>query len=154
VPVREHPHDERADERKILDLASAANTDTLPAIEPVVGTEDIVRVRGVIDEIYLDDKIKEYVIDLVQETRAPEGSKLGLGPLVDFGASPRATLALALCSKVSAFMAARAYVTPQDVKEVAKNVLRHRIILSFEAEAEEMTTDDVIDRLLDGVRVP
>jgi MoxR-like ATPase len=145
---------ERADERRILDLASAANADTLPAIEPVVSPEDIVRVRGVIDEIYLDDKIKEYVIDLVQETRAPEGSKLGLGPLIDFGASPRATLALALSAKVSAFMDGRAYVTPQDVKDVAKNVLRHRIILTFEAEAEEMTTDDVIDRLLDGVRVP
>ena len=111
-------------------------------------------VRRVVDEIYVDDKIKEYVIDLVQETRAGPASRVGLTGLVDFGASPRATLGLVLCAKVNAFMAHRAYVTPQDVKDVAKNVLRHRILLSFEAEAEELTPDAVVDRLLDGVKVP
>ena len=145
---------ERAAEREILDLASAEKSDNLPAFDPVVSPEDVIRVRAVVDEVYLDDKIKEYIIDLVTETRLKSGSKLGLDGLIDFGASPRATLGLVLCSKVSAFMDGRAYVTPQDVKDVAKNVLRHRIILSFEAEAEELTTDDVVDRLLDGVKVP
>jgi MoxR-like ATPase len=145
---------ERAAEREILDLASAERSDRLPEFAPVVSPEDIVRVRSVVDEIYLDDKIKEYIVDLVTETRLPSGSKLGLDGLIDYGASPRATLALVLCSKVAAFMDGRAYVTPQDVKDVAKGVLRHRVILSFEAEAEDMTTDDVVDRLLDGVKVP
>jgi MoxR-like ATPase len=144
----------REEERRILDLASAETSDTLPDLEEVVTPEDIVRVRSVVDEIYLDDKIKEYIIDLVQETRKGEESKLGLANLVDFGASPRATLSLVVCSRVAAFMDGRGYVTPQDVKDVAKNVLRHRVILSFEAEAEELTADDVVDRLLDGVKVP
>jgi MoxR-like ATPase len=144
----------RAEERKILDLASAEDSEAMPAIEPVVSPEEIVAVRRVVDEIYVDDKIKEYVIDLVQETRAGPASRVGLTGLVDFGASPRATLGLVLCAKVNAFMAHRAYVTPQDVKDVAKNVLRHRILLSFEAEAEELTPDAVVDRLLDGVKVP
>ncbi len=145
---------ERAEERKILDLASAESSDRLPDLKEVVTPEDIVRVRSVVDEIYLDDKIKEYIIDLVLETRAREGSRLGLSELLDYGASPRATLALALCSRVAAFMDGRPYVTPQDVKDVAPAVLRHRIILSFEAEAEELTPDDIVKRLLDGVKVP
>ncbi len=144
----------RDEERQILELASAADSDHLPALEAVVTPEDILRVRSVVDEIYLDDKIKDYIIDLVLETRKGTESKLGLADLVEFGASPRATLGLVLCSRVAAFMDGRAYVTPQDVKDVAKNVLRHRVILSFEAEAEEMTADDVVDRLLDGVKVP
>ncbi len=126
----------------------------MPDLEPVVTPHDIIRVRSVVDEIYLDDKIKDYIIDLVQETRKGADSTLGLGALLEFGASPRATLGLVLCSRVAAFMDGRAYVTPQDVKDVAKNVLRHRLILGFEAEAEEITADDVVDRLLDGVKVP
>ena len=110
--------------------------------------------RSVVDEIYVDDKIKEYIVDLVEETRAGAGGKLDLGGLIDFGASPRATLGLVLCARVAAFMEGRGYVTPQDVKDVALNVLRHRLILSFEAEAEEMTADDIVLRLLDGVKVP
>ena len=96
-------------------------------------------------------EIEKYPFAMVHASTSPDWS---LADLVDFGASPRATLGLVLCSRVAAFMDGRAYVTPQDVKDVAKNVLRHRVILSFEAEAEEMTADDVVDRLLDGVAVP
>ncbi len=145
---------QREDERRILELASAEHADTLPDLEPVVTPQEIIRVRGVVDEIYVDDKIKDYIIDLVSETRKGTDSKLGLANLIDFGASPRATLSLVLCSRVAAFMESRGYVTPQDVKDVAARVLRHRLILSFEAEAEEMTPDDIVDRLLDGVNVP
>ena len=144
----------REEERRILELASAEHSDTLPDLEPVVTPEELVRVRSIVDEIYIDDKIKEYIIDLVAETRRGTASKLGLANLIEFGASPRATLSLVLCARVAAFMDGRGYVTPQDVKDVAKRVLRHRLILSFEAEAEEMTPDDIVDRLLEGVKVP
>ncbi len=144
----------REEERKILELASAEHSDTLPEMETVVTPEELIRVRRVVDEIYVDDKIKDYIIELVTETRKGPDSKLGLANLIEFGASPRASLSLILCSRVAAFMEGRGYVTPQDVKDVARRVLRHRIILSFEAEAEEMTPDDIVDRLLDGVKVP
>jgi MoxR-like ATPase len=141
------------DERKILDLMAGA-TRTPAAIEPVVGPDDILRVRATVDEIYMDEKIKDYIVDVVQATRRPADYHLDLQKLIDYGASPRATLALVTASRANAFMERRPYVTPQDVKAVAMDVLRHRVILTYEAEAEELTSEDIIQKVLDGVRVP
>jgi MoxR-like ATPase len=144
----------RDDERKILDLMAGA-TRTPAAIDPVITPEEILRVRATVDEIYMDDKIKDYIVEITQATRNPKDVGLGeLEPLIDYGASPRATLALATAARANAFMDQRPYVTPQDVKSVAMDILRHRVILTYEAEAEELTSEDVIRQILDGVRVP
>jgi MoxR-like ATPase len=108
----------------------------------------------VLDEIYVDDKIKDYIVSLVHATRRPAEFKLDLGNLIEFGASPRATIALALGAKAMAFLAGRGYVTPQDVKDIAPDVLRHRVIISYEAEAEEKTSDDLVRHVLAHVEVP
>jgi MoxR-like ATPase len=98
--------------------------------------------------------VKEYVIDLVVATREPERFQLDLKPLIEYGASPRATLYLTLAAKAHAFVGGRGYVTPQDVKSIGSDVLRHRVIVSYEAEAEEMTSDTIVQRIFDGVPVP
>ncbi len=143
----------KGEERKILDLMAGANR-ALPPIEAVITPEEILRVRGTVDEIYMDDKIKDYIVDVVHATRSPKEHGLELENLIDYGASPRATLALATAARANAFMERRPYVTPQDVKSVAMDVLRHRVILTYEAEAEELTSEDIVQKVLDGVRVP
>ena len=143
----------RDEERKILDLMAGASRAPIH-VEAVITPEEILRVRAIVDEIYMDDKIKEYIVDIIQATREPKEFKLDLESLIDYGASPRATLALATASRANAFIERRPYVTPQDVKSVAMDVLRHRILLTYEAEAEELTPEDIIRKVLDGVRVP
>jgi MoxR-like ATPase len=143
----------RQEERQILDRMATASRDLKP-IEPVVTPEEIVRLRELVDEIYMDDKIKEYIVDIVQATRQPQEYKLDLENLIDYGASPRATLALTVAARANACIEGRPYVTPQDVKSVAMDILRHRVILTYEAEAEELTPEDVVQKILDGVRVP
>jgi len=126
-----------------------------PAVEAVVSPEDIRRARDVADAIYLDPKVEEYVVDLVFATREPTGVGLEkLEPLIEYGASPRATIYLAAAARVHALMSGRAYVTPQDVKTVAPDVLRHRVLISYEAEARDLTSDDLIQELLNTVDVP
>jgi MoxR-like ATPase len=115
---------------------------------------DILAARALVDQIYLDDKIKEYVVNLVFATREPQTFQLDLGPLIEYGASPRATLYLTLAAKAHAFLQGRGYVTPQDVKSIAPDVLRHRMIVTYEAEAEDIDADEVVKRVLDGVPVP
>jgi MoxR-like ATPase len=124
------------------------------AVTPVTSVADIVRMRGLVDAIYLDDKIKEYVIDLVVATRDPKAFKLDLEPYIQYGASPRATLYLTLAAKAHALISGRGYVTPQDVKSIGADVLRHRVTISYEAEAEELTADAIVQRVFDGVPVP
>ena len=122
---------------------------------PVVDREHLLSLRGVVDQVYLDTKMKGYILDLVMATRDPRSA--GLRELVDliaFGASPRATLFLARAAKAMALVRGRGYVIPEDVKELAADVLRHRIILTYEAEAEEVTSDAVVAKLLDRIRVP
>jgi MoxR-like ATPase len=143
----------RDEERRILDLMAGASR-TLAHVEAVVSPDEILRLRATVDEIYMDDKIKEYIVDVVQATRRPKEFGLDLDNIVEYGASPRATLALATASRSNAFMERRPYVTPQDVKSVAMDILRHRVILTYEAEAEELKAEDVIQKVLDGVRVP
>jgi MoxR-like ATPase len=142
----------REEERQILDRMALTNPDT--RVAPVTSVAEIVRMRGLVDGIYLDDKVKEYVIDLVMATREPQTFKLDLGPYIQYGASPRATLYLTLAAKAHAFINGRGYVTPQDVKSIGADVLRHRVTISYEAEAEELTSDAIIQRIFDGVPVP
>lgn len=120
----------------------------------VMQPEAIADARKLIDQIYVDDQIANYIVELVQITRTPEKVSEELSEFVEYGASPRATLALTLCAKANAFLDGRGYVTPQDVKDLAHDVLRHRIATTYEAEAEGKTPDDVVATILDYVPVP
>jgi len=142
----------REQERMILDRMS--RTSAGHTIEPVMHPDAIASARHVVDQIYLDDKIKNYIVDLVQATREPQQFKLKLDGLLQYGASPRATIFLAIGARANAFLEGRGYVVPQDVKDIAPDVLRHRVIVSYEAEAEDMTSDDIVRQILDHVPVP
>jgi MoxR-like ATPase len=142
----------RQEERRILDRMAVTRPEL--AVEPVMHPQDIVAARQVVDEIYIDDKIKDYVVSLVQATRTPDEFGLDLSRLIRYGASPRATIYLTLAAKANAFLAGRGFVTPQDVKDVAPPVLRHRVIVTYEAEAEEKTSEDVVGEILGHVPVP
>jgi MoxR-like ATPase len=142
----------RDEERQILDLM--ARTSGQPAANPVVEAQTILRAREVINDIYLDDKVKEYIVDVVCCTRDPERYKIPVKEFVQLGASPRATIALALCAKAHAFLRGRGYVTPQDVKSIGMDVLRHRVAITYEAEAEEKTSEMIIQRIFDELPVP
>jgi MoxR-like ATPase len=119
-----------------------------------VHAEAILRSRQVVDSLYVDPKVRDYIVDLVHATREPRAYGLDLGPYVQYGASPRATLALTLCAKAAAYLDGRGYVVPQDVKSIAPDVLRHRLVLTYEAEAESMTSDTLVQRLLEHLPVP
>jgi len=115
---------------------------------------DIVRLRQLADDIYMDEKIEEYIVNLIFCTREPKDFGLDIGDLILYGASPRATIFLTMASRAHALLEGRGYVTPQDVKSVGMDVLRHRVILTYEAEAEEKTSDDVLRQIFEGVEVP
>ena len=123
-------------------------------VEPVVSPAAIRSARGVVGQVYMDEKVKDYIVDLVFATRKPEDYQLDTKDLVQYGASPRATIFLAKAARAHAFVSGRGYVTPEDVKSVGLDVLRHRIILTYEAEAENVTTEEVIRRVFDKVMVP
>jgi MoxR-like ATPase len=139
------------EERQILDLM--AQDDVIP-VRRIVTPVDILRLRSVVKEIYMDDRIKDYIVQLVLATRKPQEFKLDIKDLIQFGASPRATIYLSQAARAHAFIKGRGYVTPDDIKAVGMDVLRHRIILTYEAEAEEVTTKSVISRIFDAVQVP
>ncbi len=139
------------EERQILDLMAQ---DVPVPIRRIVSPADIIRVREVVKEVYMDDRIKDYIVQLVVATRKPQDFKLDLKDLIQFGASPRATIYLAQAARAHAFIKGRGYVTPEDIKAIGMDVLRHRILLTYEAEAEEMTTESVISRIFDAVQVP
>jgi len=141
------------EERRILD--ANARTDVVHHVQPVVEPDAILRARRTVDEIYVDDKIKDYILSIVFASREPAAYKLEtLRDLIRYGASPRATLYLTVAARAHAFLQGRGYVTPQDVKSIAPDVLRHRVIPSFEAEAEDMTADRIVSTLLDELPVP
>jgi len=142
----------REEERSILD-AMATSSPRL-GVDAVVGPEEIIRARGVVNNIYVDDRVKDYIVNIVWATRDPAAAKLKLDGMLRYGASPRATIFLTLAAKANAFIAGRGYVTPQDVKSVGLDVLRHRIGVSYEAEAESITTESVIEQIFAGVPVP
>ena len=139
-------------ERKVLDTALDGNS---LKVEPVLSTDDIFGMQDVVRLIYTDDQLKNYILGLVRATRDPDAYKLGdLKHYIEFGASPRASIFLGLAARAKAFLNQRGYVTPQDVKDIAADVLRHRVILTYEAEAEQLTSDDIIKRILNAVPVP
>ena len=142
----------REEERQILDRMAV--TRNHQRVSTVVTTDEILRTRALVDQIYIDDKIKDYVVNIVFATREPQAYQLDLGPLIEYGASPRATLYLTLAAKAHAFLQGRGYVTPQDVKSIGPDVLRHRVIVSYEAGAEEVDADEVVRRVFEGVPVP
>ncbi len=142
----------RAEERQILDMM--AKTGESAPLTTVVEASQIMEARKVVNEIYMDDKVKEYVVDLVCATRTPEEYKIDIRPFVLMGASPRATISLALAAKALAFLRGRGYVTPQDVKTIGMDVLRHRVAITYEAEAEDMTSETIIQRIFDALPVP
>ncbi|MHC4232773.1 MAG: AAA family ATPase [Planctomycetota bacterium] len=142
----------KEEERQILDRMAA--TQTAFDIQKVISPEEILDVRSVIDQIYIDEKIKDYIVDVVCATRNPEQFGLDLKDYINFGASPRASIFLALAAKAMAFINGRGYVTPQDVKSIGMDVLRHRVLVSYEAEAEDKTSEDVIQTIFDNIEVP
>jgi len=146
----DYPNKEQ--ERQILDRMAV--TDKKFDIRPVISPKDIAEVRAIVDEIYIDEKVKDYIVDIVCATRDPEKYGLKLSNFISYGASPRATIYLAVAAKAHAFVQQRGYVTPQDIKSIGPDVLRHRVIVSYEAEAEDKTSEDVIKTIFDNIEVP
>jgi MoxR-like ATPase len=141
-----------SEEREVLDMALEG---TARSVAPVVSAEEVAEMQKVVKLVYIDDQVRNYILSVVRATRNPaEFGVHELQPLIDFGASPRATIYLGLGARALAFLAGRGYVTPQDVKDIAFDVLRHRVILTYEAEAEQMTAEDVIGKILNMVPVP
>jgi MoxR-like ATPase len=142
----------RDEERQILEVM--ARTSGLPATQAVVDPAQVLQAREVLNAIYVDDKVKDYIVDMVCCTRDPAAYKIDLRDYIQLGASPRATIALTLCAKAHAFLRGRGYVTPQDVKSIGMDVLRHRVTITYEAEAEEKTSESVIQKIFDELPVP
>jgi MoxR-like ATPase len=142
----------REEEKAIMERMSG---DVAPTISPVVTPEEIQRAAGIVRQVYVDDKIKQYIVDVVFATREPEAYGLArLKPMISWGASPRASLFLLAAARAHAFLKHRGYVIPEDIKAVAMDVLRHRVILTYEAEAEELSPEDIIRQIFDEVEVP
>ncbi len=140
------------EERQVLDMALE---DRRQAVQPVLSAEDILAMQQVVKLVYIDDQIKDYVLNIVRATRQPSEFGLrDLEPLIDFGGSPRASIFLAVGARALAFLQGRGYVTPQDVKDIAPDILRHRVLLTYEAEAEQVSTEEVLSRVLAAVPVP
>ena len=143
---------EADEEQRILDMALE---ESAREIKPVLKPDDIFAMQEVVKLIYVDEQIKRYILSLVRATRDPAGAGLKeLAPLIEYGGSPRASIYLGMGARAVAFLQGRGYVTPQDVKDIAYDVLRHRVILSYEAEAEQMVSEDLIGRILETVPVP
>jgi MoxR-like ATPase len=141
----------KTEERKILDRMTAAE---IPTPDPVVKPEEILRAQRTVKMVYIDDRVRDYIIDIVFATRQPKVYGLDLEDLIEYGASPRASICLTQAAKAHAFIRGRGYVTPEDIKSVGMNVLRHRVIPSYEAEAEEVPPEQIVQRIFDHIEVP
>lgn len=142
----------RLEERQIIDRMTSS---ILPVVHPVISPAEILHAREMVRNVYVDDRIKEYVLDLVLTTRNPGNNGLSdLNTLIQYGASPRASIYMITAARAHAYLKGRGFVTPEDVKEIAQDVLRHRVIVTYEAEAENITTDQIIRRVLDHTDVP
>jgi MoxR-like ATPase len=142
---------DKKEEKEIMTRVGFEQPSDIQQVINPAGINDIV---AIIKEIYMDEKLKDYIVDIIFATRRPADYGLDMGDYIQFGASPRATIFMSLAARAYAFLQARAYVTPQDIKSVALNVLRHRIILNYEAEAEDITTEQVVAAIFDTVEVP
>jgi MoxR-like ATPase len=141
-------------QEELMILDRMATSSSIVSTKKVISIDEVKECRNIVNEIYIDTAIKEYIVDLVHCTRKPAKVDPALVPLIRAGASPRATINLALAAKANAFIEGRSFVTPQDIKDLAPDVFRHRILLSYEAEAENVTTDEIIKRILSRVIVP
>jgi MoxR-like ATPase len=142
----------RQEERLVMDRMTQS-VSVKP--EPVITPQDLLQARKVVRDVYTDERVKDYIVNIVFATRQPDQAGLkDLGPLIEYGASPRASIALNLAARAHAFLRHRGYVTPEDVKAIGPDVLRHRVVLSYEAEAEEVTAEDVVRRVFEVVEVP
>lgn len=142
----------KEEERRILERMTGSQ---IPSAEPVISRDEIIRARSVVSSIYIDERIKDYLINLVFASREPENYNLpDLKSLIAYGASPRATIYLTVAAKAYAFLRRRGYVTPEDVKAIGPDILRHRLIVTYEAEAEEITSEDIIKQIFDEIEVP
>ncbi len=142
------------DKTQELEILRKSGFESPEKINPVISPDELRQMSDIVKRIYVDDKLKEYIVDIVSASRQPEKYGMDIAHYIEYGASPRATIFLAQAAKVTAFLQGRAYVTPQDIKIIAPDVLRHRILLSFEAEAEDVTSDEIINILFDSVEVP
>lgn len=142
---------DKAEEKEIL---KRIGFEDVIALKPIIKPSELDEISSVIKDIYVDDKLKDYIVDLVFATRNPNDYNIDVSEYIQFGGSPRATIFLSLAARVAAFLNGRAYVTPQDIKNVAPDILRHRIILTYEAEAEDITTDQIIAQIFESVEVP
>ncbi|MCF6158220.1 MAG: MoxR family ATPase [wastewater metagenome] len=143
---------DKKEEREILDRMALTKKDL--QVNTVISPQDILRMRTLVDKIYIDDKIKDYIVDVIFASRDPKAYGLKLDEFIEYGASPRATIYLTLAAKAHAFVKGRGFVTPQDVKSVGMDILRHRIIVTYEAEAEEMKPENIVQKIFDTVEVP
>ncbi len=141
----------KMEERVILDRMTG---ELPPEPSPLVETDKILQAQKVVRNVYVDEKVRDYIVDIVFATREPDVYGLDIAPLIEFGASPRATIFLTVAAKAHAFLRGRGYVTPEDVKSIGMDVLRHRVILSYEAEAEEKTPEQVVQQIFDHIEVP
>lgn len=137
-----------------MEIVKRMSGGSVPSVNRVITAADLMEAREVIDEIYVDDKLYRYVLDLVFASRKPKEYGIAIGDLIEYGASPRASIYITMAAKAHAFLRHRGYVTPDDVKAIGMEVLRHRIIPTYEAEAEEMTTDDIVREIFNNVQVP
>jgi MoxR-like ATPase len=142
-------------EEELEIMRRMARTGDKAAVKPVVTPKQILDARAVLNALYMDERVEKYIVDLVVASRQPDAVGLGmLKPLIEYGASPRATINLNLAARAHAFLQHRAYITPEDVRSIAMDVLRHRIAVTYEAEAEEISSEDIVQRILDTVEVP
>jgi MoxR-like ATPase len=142
----------KKEEKEILERMAIGK---LIQVNPVLSIDRIMELRQLMHQIYIDEKVKDYILDLVFATRSPQDYKLAdLKPLISYGASPRASIMLTLAAKANAFLQGRGYVTPDDVKQIGTDVLRHRVLVTYEAEAEDITSDDIVKKIFDQVEVP
>jgi len=148
--VLEYPN--KKEEKQIMDRMAV--TDYELPVQGVIEPSEILEARKVVDQVYVDEKVKDYILDLVFASREPAQYNLDIGDYIQYGASPRATIFLTVAAKAHAFLKGRGYVTPQDVKTVGKDVLRHRVIVNYEAEAEDLTSEDLIQKIFDQIEVP
>jgi len=142
------------DPQEELVIMDRVEVGTNPTVSPVVTPADILAAREVIGRIYVDEKVKKYIVDLVVATRDPQAFGIDIARLIEYGASPRASIYLQQCARAHAFLHGRGYVTPQDIKSIGMDVLRHRVIITYEAEAEELTSEDVVQKVFEEVPVP
>ncbi|MFA5388156.1 MAG: MoxR family ATPase [Candidatus Omnitrophota bacterium] len=142
---------DKKEEKEIMERMAGHNPEEVKAI---VSPQDILKAREIVNEIYMDEKIKDYIVNIVYATRLPEDYKLNIKNFIAYGASPRASIYLNIASKAHAFIRGRGYVIPEDIKAVGMDILRHRVIVTYEAEAEEMTSEDIVKKIFDEIEVP